>query len=87
MFPALPKPAPSIIDFYPASGSVGDSITLLGSYFVGSTDVSINGHSVSFTVKGSGAVQFVVPPDAISGPVSISNQGGSAVSAQSLVIQ
>ncbi len=85
--PALPKPAPSVLGFFPTTASSGGTVNLLGNYFVGTTGVSVNGQAASFTVKASGAVQFVVPAGATSGVVSITTQGGAAVSAQRLTVQ
>ncbi len=83
----LPKPAPSVLGFFPTTASSGGTVNLLGNYFVGTTGVSVNGQAASFTVKASGAVQFVVPAGATSGTVSITTQGGAAVSALPLTVQ
>ena len=85
--PALPKPAPSVLGFFPTTASSGGAVNLLGHYFVGATGVRVNGQAASFTVEGSGAVQFVVPAGATSGAVSITTQGGTAVSVQPLTVQ
>jgi hypothetical protein len=85
--PALPKPAPSVLGFFPLNASSGGTVSLLGNYFVGTTGVSVNGRAAPFTVEGSGALQFVVPAGATSGLVSITTQGGTASSAQPLTVQ
>jgi hypothetical protein len=85
--PALPKPAPSVLGFFPLNASSGGTVSLLGNYFVGTTGVSVNGRAAPFTVEGSGALQFVVPAGATSGLVSITTQGGTAVSVQPITVQ
>ncbi len=85
--PALPKPAPSVLGFFPSTASSGGTVNLLGNYFVGATGVTVNGKAATFTVKASGAVQLVVPAGATTGLVSITTQGGTAVSVQALTVQ
>jgi uncharacterized repeat protein (TIGR03803 family) len=83
----LPAPAPRILALSPASGAVGDEITLWGASFVGSTAVSVNGVSAQFTVTASGFLRFAVPAGATSGPISVTNAGGTSVSPANLTVQ
>lgn len=83
----LPAPAPRILALSPTSASVGDEITVWGASFVGSTAVSVNGVSAQFTVTASGFLRFAVPLGATSGPISVSNAGGTSVSAATLTVQ
>ena len=85
--PAPPKPAPSISGFFPASSTAGSTVTLIGNYFVGATGLSVNGQAATFTVEASGAVQFVVPAGATSGPIVVATPGGTAASSAVLNIQ
>jgi len=77
---SLPKPKPTISKFSPASGTVGQKVTISGSHFVGTTKVSFNGTAASFTVRSTSTVTATVPAGATSGPIAITNAGGSVTS-------
>jgi uncharacterized repeat protein (TIGR03803 family) len=82
----LPKPAPVITKFSPASGSVGKKVTISGDHFVGTIGVSFSGTMASFTVKSATTVVAVVPAGAMSGRITVTNAGGSAASAKSFTV-
>jgi len=72
--------APVITGFAPASGAVGDTITLSGSNFDASTTVKLNGTAVVATVIDSTQLTFKVPTGTSSGKIVASNSSGSATS-------
>jgi uncharacterized repeat protein (TIGR03803 family) len=83
---ALPKPKPSVAAFSPASGTVGQKVTIVGVHFVGTTAVSFNGTSAPFLVKASGALIASVPAGATTGHISVTNAGGSGTSAGTFTV-
>ena len=84
---AAPKPAPAILGFQPSIARVGQSVTIWGKDFVGTTGVSINGTPASFKTAASGFVSLLVPQEATSGTISISNQGGTTTSINVLTVE
>lgn len=74
-------PAPVVAGFSPASGPVGTTVTVTGSFFTGATDVRLNGVAVAaFTVVDAGTITFAVPAGATSGPIAVTTRGGTASS-------
>nr|NIR47425.1 DNRLRE domain-containing protein [candidate division KSB1 bacterium]NIR69995.1 DNRLRE domain-containing protein [candidate division KSB1 bacterium]NIS23018.1 DNRLRE domain-containing protein [candidate division KSB1 bacterium]NIT69876.1 DNRLRE domain-containing protein [candidate division KSB1 bacterium]NIU23525.1 DNRLRE domain-containing protein [candidate division KSB1 bacterium] len=72
---------PTISSFTPTSGPVGTEVTVSGDNFSGLTDVSFNGlTSSSFTIDSDGEVRATVPSGASTGPVSVTNSAGTAIS-------
>jgi hypothetical protein len=82
----LPAPKPVIVGFAPASGKVGQKVTISGGSFVGTTAVAFNGTPASFTVKSTNTVTATVPSGATSGPVTVTNAGGSTTSTKSFTV-
>jgi len=80
--------APSTITFTPARQLRGQPITISGQDLYRITDVKIAGESVPITARYEGTGLLVnVPVNAsISGPITVTNRAGSAVSARSLVV-
>ena len=81
------KPAPFIVGFQPQSASVGQTVTVWGRNFVGTTGVTLNGASTNFQTAASGFVSFTVPEGAASSAITVTNAGGSTTSSGTLVIQ
>ncbi len=77
----LPAPAPILAKFAPTSGAAGRKVTLTGAGFVGATAVAFNGVAASFTVIAPGTIKTAVPAGAATGPIKVSNAGGTATSA------
>ena len=79
--------APTITSYSPASGSVGWTVTLRGTNFTGTTRVSFNGTPATI-MWGVSGTQFnaKVPTGATSGPITLTNSLGSAVSAASFTV-
>jgi len=76
----LPPPAPSIAGFTPASGAVGTKVVVSGAYYVGATAVTFNGVSAGFVVNAAGVISAIVPEGASSGPIQVTNLGGTVAS-------
>ncbi len=60
----------------PAADLPGAPVTLTGTGFTGTTSVLFNGVAASFTVVSSTQISAVVPANATSGPVVVSNLDG-----------
>lgn len=82
----LKPPKPGAFQFSPTSGLVGAKITLRGSAFVGTTAVSFSGTSAAFVVDASGYITATVPAGAASGPISVTNAGGTTTSKSSFTV-
>jgi uncharacterized repeat protein (TIGR03803 family) len=76
----LPAPAPAIVRFYPTSGIVGTKVTVTGRHFIGATAVAFNGTPATFTVKSTTSLVATVPAGATTGPITVTNPGGSKTS-------
>lgn len=73
-----PAPAPSIGSVTPQSVSAGDTVTITGSNFNGTTSITINGIAVTvYTIVNNNTITFVVPAGATTGAISITNGGGT----------
>jgi uncharacterized repeat protein (TIGR03803 family) len=83
----LPSPKPVILRFAPISGPVGKKVTISGGSFVGATQVSFNGTPTTFTVKSTNTVTAVVPAGATTGPITLTNAGGSTTSVHNFTVQ
>jgi uncharacterized repeat protein (TIGR03803 family) len=79
----LPAPAPAIILLNSTSGSVGSTVLINGHNFISTTAVSFNGVSASFQVLNTQFVSATVPAGATTGPITVTNLGGTATSTQS----
>jgi uncharacterized repeat protein (TIGR03803 family) len=82
----LAPPKPGAFQFSPTSGLVGAKITLRGSAFVGTTAVTFNGTSAASVVEASGYITATVPAGATSGPISVTNAGGTTTSKSSFTV-
>ncbi|GAA3985780.1 hypothetical protein GCM10022407_33320 [Hymenobacter antarcticus] len=72
-------PVPVITSIAPALGPVGTSVTLTGSGFGGTTDLTLNRVSVpGFTVVNATTITFTVPVGATSGNVVVNTAGGAS---------
>src|SRR5439155_513367 len=72
--------APRISSLRPTGGVVGTSVTITGANLTGTTAVTFNGTSASFTVNTATKITATVPAGATSGPISVTTAGGTAVS-------
>jgi len=76
----LSKPKPTIVRFNPTSGKVGASVTISGTNFIGTSGVTFNGKAATFTVRSTNSITATVPAGATTGPIKVTNAGGSATS-------
>ena len=60
-----------------ASGQVGSSVIILGNNLTGTTSVTFNGTSASFTVVSGTEITATVPTGATTGPVVVTAPGGT----------
>ena len=79
-------PLPGITNIFPASGSVGSSVTVKGTNFSGASSVWFNGTNASFTLNASNQIVATVPAGATTGPVSVIAPGGLATSAGNFTV-
>ena len=78
---------PTITFFSPASGARGSEVTIFGTNFVGISNIIFNGApATSFILDSGTKMRANVPPGGTSGPISVTNAAGTAVSATSLVV-
>ena len=80
-------PAPVIASISPASGLVGATVTVTGSFFTEASDVTLNGLAITgFTVVDANTITFDVPAGATSGPITVTTPGGTATSAGTFTV-
>ena len=78
---------PVILGFSPTTGAPGTSVFISGQNFFGTTNVSFNGISTSFTVDAfGGSLTALVPVGATSGSITVSNPAGTATSASPFTV-
>lgn len=77
---------PAMSSFAPANGPVGTGVTITGTNFTGTTAVSFNGVSATFTVNNSGTVTATVPFGATTGPIVVTTLDGTATNATNFTI-
>lgn len=82
-----PPPAPTITDFSPPGGPVGQLVTINGTNLSNATSVAFNSTPATMISDSSTQVQARVPNGATSGPISITTPGGIAVSPSSFTVQ
>ena len=79
--PASAGASPSITNFNPTSGSIGTSVTINGTGFVGASSVRFNGTSAGFSVNAGGTqILTTVPSGATTGSITVMNPSGTATS-------
>jgi uncharacterized repeat protein (TIGR03803 family) len=61
----------------PASGEVGEAITILGSDLTGATKVTFNGKAAEFKVVSNTEIQATVPAEANTGKVEVTTPRGA----------
>jgi len=71
-----------------ASGKVGQTITILGQGFTGTTKVSFNGtSSTSYTVVSDTYLKATIPIGATTGPITVVTPGGTLTSNKPFVVK
>ena len=83
----LPVPAPSIAAFTPSSAAVGSKVLIRGNNFIGTTAVTFNGVSATFRVVNVNFITATVPAAATTGPISITNLGGTTTTTPGFTVR
>ena len=77
------KPVFNTTSFLPSSGIVGSTVNLYGGNFTGTTNVSFNGTSATFTVNSNTSITAIVPANATTGTISVTNAAGTSTTSSS----
>lgn len=85
--PSLPAPKPLFVSFNPARGKVGAKVVIQGVHFVAASAVTFNGTSASFRVLNAGNILATVPLGATTGPIAVTNPGGTTASTNTFVVK
>ena len=72
--------------FSPSSGPVGTVVTLTGSAFTGTTKVTFNAKSASFTVNSDTQISATVPTGATTGKIAITTNGVTVTSTSKFTV-
>lgn len=83
----LPAPAAVVAALSPATGAVGSKVKIRGNGFIGTTAVTFNGVSAAFEVLNTNFITATVPTGAASGPIAVTNLGGTTVSTEQFNVQ
>jgi hypothetical protein len=79
--PPPPPSPPTVTSFSPVSGPPGTSVTVTGTGFTGTTDVSFGASpAASYTVDSDTQITATVPVGALTGPISVTNGNGTGKS-------
>jgi len=84
---ALAPPKPLFVSFNPSSGKVSTEIMIQGSHFIGATAVTFNGVSAAYQVLNTGNLLATVPQGATTGPIAVTNAGGTTASKKNFTVQ
>ncbi|HET6386077.1 MAG TPA: IPT/TIG domain-containing protein, partial [Armatimonadota bacterium] len=79
-------PAPMITSFTPTSGLPGTVVSLTGTGFSTVTSAAVNGVNASFQIHTDSSMNVTVPNSATTGPISVTNPGGTATSATNFTV-
>jgi len=79
-------PLPVIVSFAPLGGPVGTNVTITGSNFGGTTQVTFNGLAAPFVLLSGTNLTVTVPPGATTGPITVTTAGGTGTSANSFSV-
>jgi hypothetical protein len=71
---------PPFVTFVRAAGKIGQTGGILGQSFTGTTNVSLNGTSATFTVVSETFVRATVPEGATTGDVTVTTPSGTLTS-------
>ncbi|HEX3935004.1 MAG TPA: IPT/TIG domain-containing protein [Puia sp.] len=77
---------PVIATVTPGQGKAGDSITVTGQRFTGTTSVGVNAKDAGFTVWNDSTLKFAVPTGASNGNITVTTPLGTGTSPQAFVV-
>jgi uncharacterized repeat protein (TIGR03803 family) len=83
----LPAPKAAIAAFAPTSGKIGSTVTIRGNHAIGTTAVTFNGASAAFKVLNVNFITATVPAGATTGPIAVTDPGGTTVSSEKFTVQ
>jgi hypothetical protein len=83
---ADPPTPPTISGFSPDRGRTGTTVILTGNGLRGATLVEVADVSAHFAVLANNRLKLVVPAGAVSGPISVTTLGGTAVSLSEFIM-
>jgi hypothetical protein len=84
--PPPPPAAPTVDSFSPTSGPAGTSVTVTGTSFTGASSVTFNGTAAAYTVNSDTQITTTVPSGATTGPIAVTNAGGTGTSSSSFTV-
>ena len=79
-------PPPTISGFQPASGPAGTSVIIAGADLEWARSVTFGGKTASYSVNSATQITATVPPDGVTGPISVTTGGGTSASAASFTV-
>jgi hypothetical protein len=68
-------------------GKAGTPVKIHGNHFVGTTAVAFNGVRAMFKVLNTGNILATVPQGATTGPISVTNPGGTTASKGNFTVE
>ncbi len=83
----LPVPKPAVASFSPGRGAVGSTVLIRGDHLIGTTSVSFNGVNAPLQVLNVHFIAATVPVGATSGPITVTNAGGTTGSNLNFTVQ
>ena len=78
--------APTITSFSPTSGVAGDSVVISGDNLGVATAVQFGTVAATFTANSSSQITAVVPANAVTAPITVSNSYGSATTSSNFTV-
>jgi uncharacterized repeat protein (TIGR03803 family) len=82
----LSAPKPLFVTFQPSAGTAGSPVAIHGLHFAGTKAVAFNGTRATFQVLNDDDIRVTVPAGATSGPISVTNNGGTTLSRTSFTV-
>ncbi len=77
---------PDILSFTPASGYVGDNVTITGTNFLTVSNVEFNGVAATFTVDSYYQITATVPATATTGLITVTSPDGTDASSTAYIV-
>jgi IPT/TIG domain len=77
---------PVVDSFDPTSGPPGTDVTIFGSGFTGTTEVTFGGTSTGFVIDSDLQISASVPIGATTGPIEVTNPDGTGTSATDFTV-
>jgi len=83
----LAAPKPWLVLLNPFAGKPGSQFVIYGDHLVGTKEVALNGMSVPFKVLTVHTILATVPAGATTGPVAVTNAGGTSTTRRSFQVE